>query len=304
MGTPDFAVPCMERLIADGHEIVGAVTQPDKPKGRGHKLMPPPVKELAITHGIEVFQPQTLKNEGFLPELTRLDPELIVVVAYGKFLPNYMLNYPQKGCINVHASLLPKYRGAGPIQWCIINGETETGVSTMFMGETLDGGDVILQKKTPIGEEETAGELFDRLSFMGADLLAETVALIEEGNVPREVQDDALACYAPMVTRETGIIDWTKDAKTICNLVRGTNPWPMGQTLYQGVPLKVIHATCGENACGSCGEILAVSKKGILIACGNGETLLVDEIQMQGGKRMQVCDYINGHELVVGTILE
>ncbi len=304
MGTPDFAVPCMERLIADGHEVVGAVTQPDKPKGRGQKLLPPPVKELAIAHDIPVFQPETLKNQGFLPELSKLDPELIVVVAFGKYLPKYILEYPKLGCINVHASLLPKYRGAGPIHWCIIEGETVSGVSTMFMGETLDGGDVILQTQTAIKEEETAGELFDRLSFMGADLLAETVDLIEKGEAPRTVQDDSLATYAPMVTRETGKIDWNKDAKSISNLVRGTNPWPMSHTLYQGTPMKIIHAVPGGCLEGNPGEILAVSKKGMQIACGNGENLLVDEIQMQGGKRMKVGDYINGHKIEVGTILE
>lgn len=304
MGTPDFSVPCLKQLIEDGHKVVGAVTQPDKPKGRGHKLMPPPVKELAMEHQIPVFQPETLKNEGFLPQLKELNPELIVVVAYGKILPRYILDYPKYGCINVHASLLPKYRGAGPIQWSVIHGEPVTGVTTMYMAEALDAGDMILKAETPIGEEETAGELFDRLSEMGAKLLSETVECILSGNVEREEQDEALATYAPMVNRDTGHIDWTQDAETIRNLIRGTNPWPLSYSLYQGTVMKVLHATKGPDQKGTAGEILGADKQGILVACGEGETLLIDEIQMQGSKRMQVRDYLNGHEIVVGTILE
>lgn len=253
---------------------------------------------------IPVFQPESLKNEGFLPELRELNPELIVVVAYGKILPSYILDYPKYGCINVHASLLPQYRGAGPIQWSVINGEAVTGVTTMYMAEALDAGDMILKAETPIGEEETAGELFDRLSEMGAKLLSETVDGILSGNVPREKQDDALATYAPMVNRDTGHIDWTQNAETIRNLIRGTNPWPLSYSLYQGTVMKVLHATKGPDQKGESGEILGADKQGILVACGEGETLLVDEIQMQGSKRMQVRDYLNGHEIAVGTILE
>jgi methionyl-tRNA formyltransferase len=304
MGTPDFAVPCLERLIQDGHEIVGVVTQPDKPKGRGHKLMPPPVKETALKNRIAVFQPQSLKNEGFLPELKNLQPDLIVVVAYGKILPRYVLEFPPHGCINVHASLLPKFRGAGPIQWSIIEGETITGVTTMYMGEQLDAGDMILKAETAIDDEETAGTLFDRLAVMGAELLVETLTCMESGKVPREKQDESLVTYAPMVSRETGHIDWNKDAKAIRNLIRGTNPWPLSYSVYQGQTLKIIHATQGETSCGTPGEILAADKHGIRVACGNGETLCIDEIQMQGSKRMRVADYLNGHEIAVGTILE
>ena len=304
MGTPDFAVPCLERLIADGHEIAGVVTQPDKPKGRGHKLLPPPVKETAMKHGIDIFQPQTLKNEAFLPELTRLQPELIVVVAYGKILPGYVLNFPKYGCINVHASLLPKYRGAGPIQWSIINGETVTGVTTMYMAEELDAGDMILRAETPIGKDETAGELFERLADMGSQLLGETIDCIALGDVPREPQTEALATYAPMVSKETGHIDWSKDAESIRNLVRGTNPWPLSFGFYEGQTLKIIHAIKGEDAEGRPGTILSADKSGIRVACGGGETLLIDEIQMQGSKRMRVADYLNGHTIAVGTILE
>lgn len=304
MGTPDFAVPCLERLIRDGHEIVGAVTQPDKPKGRGHKLMPPPVKETAVAHNIEVFQPLSLKNEGFLPELTRLKPELIVVVAYGKILPKYILDFPKEGCINVHASLLPKYRGAGPIQWSIIEGEAVTGVTTMYMGEALDAGDMILKAETPIGEDETAGELFDRLAVMGADLLSQTMTCVEGGNVPREQQDESLVTFAPMVSRETGHIDWNKPAAEIRNLIRGTNPWPLSYALYQEQTMKIIHAAKGEPGKGVPGEILTADKRGIRVACGSGETLVIDEIQMQGSKRMPVAAYLNGHEIAVGAILK
>lgn len=304
MGTPDFAVPCLERLIADGHEIVGVVTQPDKPKGRGHKFLPPPVKETAIQHGIDVLQPHSLKNEAFLPELTKRNPELIVVVAYGKILPRYLLEFPKHGCINVHASLLPKYRGAGPIQWSVINGDEITGVTTMYMGEELDAGDMIMKTETRIGEEETAGELFDRLSVLGAQLLAKTLIRVEAGDVPREGQDESLVSYAPMVSKETGHIDWTKDAESIRNLVRGTNPWPLSFSLYEGQTMKVIHAIKGEKEEGTPGEILSADKHGICVACGKGETLVIDEIQMQGSKRMRVADYLNGHEIAVGTILK
>ena len=304
MGTPDFAVPCLEQLIEDGHEIVGVVTQPDKPKGRGHKLLPPPVKETALKHGIDIFQPETLKNGVFLSELTRLNPELIIVVAYGKILPRYLLDFPTHGCINVHASLLPKYRGAGPIQWSIINGDTVTGVTTMFMAEELDAGDMILKAETRIGEEETAGELFDRLSVLGAQVLSKTLEGVEQGEVPRKPQDASLATYAPMVSKETGHINWRKDAEEIRNLVRGTNPWPVSYSLYEGQPMKVIHANRGDQAEGRCGEILWADKRGICVACGDGESLVIDEIQMHGSKRMRVADYLNGHEITVGTILE
>lgn len=304
MGTPDFAVPCLERLIQDEHEIVGVVTQPDKPKGRGHKLMPPPVKETALANDIEVFQPQSLKNEGFLPELKKLQPELIVVVAYGKILPRYILEFPKNGCINVHASLLPKYRGAGPIQWSIIEGEKITGVTTMYMGEQLDAGDMILKAQIPIDHEETAGTLFDRLAIMGAELLAQTLERIVAGDVPREKQDESLVTYAPMISRETGHIDWNKDAESIRNLIRGTNPWPLSYSFYQGQIVKIIHAFKGKPFKGKPGEILMADKHGILVACGDGETLCIDEIQLQGSKRMRVVDFLNGHTITVGTILE
>ena len=303
MGTPDFAVPCLDAICKKGYEVVGAVTQPDKPKGRGHKLVPPPVKELAMENDIEVFQPNSLKNDSFLRELQRLNPDLIVVVAYGKILPSYILDFPKFGCINVHASLLPKYRGAGPIQWAVINGEKTTGVTTMYMEEGLDTGDMILKEETGIYPDETAGELFDRLSGMGAELLIKTINRIEKGDAPREKQNDELSCYAPMISKETGHIDWNKTSEEIINLIRGTNPWPMSYSVYDGVPMKIIKAEKG-NKCGDCcGKIISVDKNGICVGCGDG-SVLIKEIQMQGGKRMSVESYLNGHTLNCGIVLE
>ncbi len=303
MGTPDFAVPCLQAIIDDGHTVVGVASQPDQPKGRGHKLTPPPVKVCAMENGIPVYQPETLKNDSFQGVLEEANPELIVVVAYGKILPKYILEYPQYGCVNVHASLLPKYRGAAPIQWSVINGEEKTGVTTMYMAEGLDTGDMILKAETPIGETETYGELHDRLSVMGAKLLMDTVEQIQNGTVTREVQDDSLSCYAPMLSKETGHIDWTRSGAEILNLVRGTNPWPMSYSLYEGVPMKVINAVYTGDAKGIPGEILWANKEGICIACGDGG-ILVKELQMQGSKRMRVESYLNGHEIRVGTVLE
>lgn len=303
MGTPDFAVPCLEALLKEGHTLVGAVSQPDQPKGRGHKLQPPPVKACALENNIPVFQPTKLKDGCFQEVLEETNPELIVVVAYGKILPKYILDYPKYGCVNVHASLLPQYRGAAPIQWSVINGEKVTGVTTMYMAEGLDTGDMIEKEETEIGETETYGELHDRLSVMGAELLVKTVEKLENGTAEREVQKDEDSCYAPMLNKETGHIDWTKSASEILNLIRGTNPWPMAFSLYNGVPMKVITASKAEKKSGTPGEILSADKNGICIACGE-ESVLVTEIQMQGSKRMDVASYLNGHEICVGTILE
>ena len=302
MGTPDFAVPCLTSLLDAGHTVVGAVSQPDQPKGRGHKLQPPPVKAAAVERGISVYQPATLKDGSFLEILEETTPELIVVVAYGKILPKYILDYPKYGCVNVHASLLPKYRGAAPIQWSVINGEKTTGVTTMYMAEGLDTGDMILKAETDIGDAETYGELHDRLSRMGAELLIKTVEEMEKGTAEPEKQNDEESCYAPMLNKETGHIDWSKTGAEILNLIRGTNPWPMSFSLYDGVPMKIVSASLAEKK-GKPGEILSADKAGICIACGDG-SILAKEIQMQGSKRMDVASYLNGHEIRVGTILE
>lgn len=303
MGTPDFAVPCLEALIKAGHTLVGVVSQPDQPKGRGHKLQPPPVKACALENNIPVFQPTKLKDGSFQEVLDETKPELIVVVAYGKILPKYILDFSKYGCVNVHASLLPKYRGAAPIQWSVINGEKVTGVTTMYMAEGLDTGDMIEKAETEIGETETYGELHDRLSLMGAELLIETVQKLENGTAEREIQNDEESCYASMLTKETGHIDWSKNPCEILNLIRGTNPWPMAFSLYEDVPMKIISATKAEKNGGVPGEILSADKKGICVACGAG-SVLVTEIQMQGSKRMDVASYLNGHEIRTGIILK
>ena len=243
MGTPDFAVPCLESIIkSENNNVIGVVTQPDKPKGRGHKLQPTPVKAKAVEYNIPVFQPETLKNRSFEDELKQLNPDIIVVVAYGQILPEYILNFPKFGCINVHASLLPKYRGAAPIQWSVINGDTTTGVTTMYMAKSLDTGDMIQKAEIQIGDEETAGELHDRLSLIGADLIVETIKKLSEGKAIRVPQNDSLSSYAPMLNKETGHIDWNKNSSDIINLIRGTNPWPGAFTSYKSEIMKIYKA--------------------------------------------------------------
>lgn len=303
MGTPEFAVPCLRALIDQGHEVCGAVTQPDKPQGRGHRLMPPPVKVLAQERGVEVFQPETLKDFAFKDELERLAPEMIVVVAYGKILPEYILNFPKYGCINMHASLLPKYRGAGPIQWSVINGEEKTGITSMLMEKGLDTGDMLLKVETEIGEYETAGELHDRLMVMGAELLIKTVDLAEKGELVPTKQCDDDSSYAPMLSKETAKIDWSKPARIVSKLVAGMNPWPVAHTLYKGEVLKIYKAVVLGKAKGKCGQILKADDSGIEILCSDGNSILATEVQFAGSKRMQVKDYLNGHTVEVGEIL-
>lgn len=303
MGTPEFAVPCLKALLDNGHEVCGVVTQPDKPQGRGHKLTPPPVKVLAAEHGIEVFQPDTLKNFAFKDEIDRLAPEMIVVVAYGKILPEYILDYPKFGCINMHASLLPKYRGAGPIQWSVVNGEKVTGITSMMMEKGLDTGDMLLKCETPIGEYETAGELHDRLMVMGAELLIETINQAQQGKLSPQKQCEDDATYAPMISKETAYIDWTKSAAQISNLICGMNPWPVAHTLYKGETLKIYKATVQGGVNGKCGQILKADENGIEIACGDQNVILATEVQFAGSKRMQVRDYLNGHSIDAGEIL-
>ena len=242
MGTPEFAQASLQKLIETGHNIVGVFTQPDKPKGRGYKLVAPPVKELALEHNIPVYQPEKMKDGTALSILKELNPDLIAVVAYGRILPKDILELPKYGCINVHGSLLPKYRGAGPIQWSVIDGEPVTGVTTMYMGEGLDTGDMILKKETPIGENETYGELHDRLKEIGAEALVETIALIEQGKAPREKQDDSLSSYAPILDKKIAKLDFNKPAQQLHNLIRGLSPWPVAHTTVGGKLLKVHRA--------------------------------------------------------------
>ncbi len=302
MGTPDFAVPSLQLLLDSTHEVVGVVTQPDKPQGRKQILTPPPVKALAQEHDIPVHQPVSLKNEALLPLLQETQPDLILVVAYGKLLPKYILDFPKYGCMNIHGSLLPRWRGAAPIQWSVIAGDEFAGVATMTMAEGLDTGDIYLMERTRIGARETAGELFDRLSQLGAQVLAETLVQLEQGTLVSTPQDESQATHASMLDKEMAIIDWTKSAHEIDCLIRGLNPWPIALTTLDGVRMKIYTAQ-PENGQGAAGTVLeADTKKGLLIACGTG-AIRVQELQMVGGKRMAAKDYLRGHAIALGTKL-
>ena len=305
MGTPDFAVPSLERVIEDGHEVSAVFTQPDKPKGRGYRLAPTPVKEAAARHNITVYQPLTLKDEKAIGLIKGLAPDCIVVVAYGRILPPAVLEAPRLGCVNVHASLLPRYRGAAPIQWAVINGESVTGVTTMYMAKGIDTGDMILKAQAPIGQNETFGELHDRLMAIGADTLSETLTLLREGKAPREKQDGAQSSCAPMIGKDTAEIDWNRKAAEIHNLVRGMNPHPGAHTLLFGDMFKIYATVVPEQTCDenekSPGTVIAAGDDGILVGCGNGETLLITQVQAQGGKRMGAAAYAHGHGIKSGT---
>ena len=300
MGTPDFAVPCLERLLADGHQVAGVFTQPDKPKGRGHHLQPPPVKELALARGLPVYQPATLRDGQALETLRALAPQLAVVVAYGKILPPALLAVPPLGCINVHGSLLPRWRGAAPIQWSVLSGDQQAGVTTMYLAEGMDTGDMILRRSTPVGPQETSGQLYERLAELGAQLLGETVELIAQGRAPRTPQQEEEATYAPMLTKELAAIDFMKPAAQVHNLVRGMNPWPVAHTLLEGQPLKVYAARWAKGS-GAPGQVLE-SRGRLVVACGQGAVELL-ELQAQGKKRMAAADYLRGHPLAPGTVL-
>jgi len=299
MGTPQFACPTLQRLIDRGDEIPAVVTQPDRPKGRGQKSVPPPVKELAERHGLPVLQPIKVRAPEFIESVREMNPDVVVVVAFGRILPKALLEIPRYGCINVHASLLPRYRGAAPLNWCIINGETETGVTTMLMDVGLDTGDMLLKKATPIDPDEDTSSLHDRLSLIGADLLHETLDLLVQGKLVPEKQDDALSCYAPMLKKEDGLIDWTRDARTIRNLVRGMTPWPGAFTYLDGKLVKVYRARIGEGE-GAPGTVLDAGRDGIEVACGGG-SLLLDELQLEGKKRLPVRDFLAGCRIAPGT---
>lgn len=300
MGTPDFAVPSLQALIDAGHDVCAVYTQPDKPQGRKQILTAPPVKTLALEHDIPVFQPNTLKNEDEQARLRELAPEVIIVVAYGKLLPKAVLDIPPHGCINVHGSLLPRWRGAAPIQWAVIAGDEKAGVTTMQMAEGLDTGDMLLTYETKVGEKETAGELFDRLAQSGAELLTQTLVKLDE--ITPRPQDDAQSCYAHMLDKQMAVIDWSKSAHEIDCLIRGLNPWPIALTALSGERLKVFAAE-KTNGRGEPGTVLeADPKKGLTVACGEG-ALRLTEIQLVGGKRMKATDFLRGHAIEVGTKL-
>ena len=299
MGTPDFAVASLRRLVEDGHEICGVFTQPDKPKNRGHKLMPTPVKEYALTKNLEVHQPATLRDEACLELARSLEPELIVVAAYGKLLPEALLAVPPLGSINVHSSLLPKYRGAAPINWAVLNGETVTGVSIMYMARELDAGDVILQKSTPIGETEDAQALTARLAELGAEALSEAVGALANGSASPTPQDHAQHTYAPMLGKDLSPVDWTRSAHEISCQVRGLIPWPCATTtVISGEEMKLYAVReTGEATAARPGTVVAAGKPGIDIACGDGRVLRVTELQAKGGKRMAAAAYLLGHPI-------
>ena len=300
MGTPDFAVASLRRLVEDGHEICGVFTQPDKPKNRGHKLAFSPVKEYALSQGLTVYQPTKLRDGTALELIRTLAPELTVVAAYGRILPEDILEAPRYGSINVHSSLLPKYRGAAPINWAILNGEETTGVSIMYMAKELDAGDVILQKETPIGPDEDAQALTARLADLGAEALSEAVAAIGNGTAARTPQDESRQTYASMLTKEMSPIDWTRSAREIDCQVRGLIPWPVATMELHGKPCKVFSVTILDKTTEKApGTFVAVTKKGLEVACGGGTVILVEEVQAQGGKRMRCADYLRGHPITI-----
>lgn len=303
MGTPDFALATLEGLIAAGCHLVGVYTQPDRPKGRGKKLAAPPVKQLAEKHGIPVFQPLKLRDPAAVAQLQELQPELIVVVAYGQILPQAVLDIPRFGCINVHASLLPKYRGAAPISKAIVDGERETGVTTMHMDVGLDTGDMLVKRSLAIGENETAGQLHDRLALLGREAMEETLKRLCAGELVAETQDDALSNYAPMLKKGDGLIDWAQPAAVVHNLVRGLDPWPGAYTHLSGEVLKVAGTCVDASLGGEPGSVLKADEQGVRIACGQG-ALVVGQLQLPGKKRLAAADFLRGRELPVGTRME
>ena len=300
MGTPAFAVPSLKALIEAGHDICGVFSQPDKPKNRGMKLIPTPVKECALAHDIPVFQPEKLRDGTALAQIETLDPELIVVAAYGRILPDEILSYPPRGCINVHSSLLPAYRGSAPINWAILNGDAQTGVTIMHMATELDAGDIISQAATDIGERETAEELTARLAQIGGELLVETVARIAAGTATRTPQDHDKHTLAPMLSKELSAMDLSRPARELNCQVRGLYPWPSAILELDGVRCKIMATTvCDETTDKTPGSLVQADKKGLKLACGGGTVLQIDELQPDGKKRMAATAFLAGHPMEV-----
>ncbi len=302
MGTPDFAVPSLERLIADGHEIVLAVTQEDKPKGRHQTLTPPPVKECAQKHGIAVYQPKTLKSDEAYETLQATGADVFAVVAYGKILPPRVLDIPPLGCVNVHGSLLPKYRGSAPIQWAILNGDAKTGVTTQLMNEGIDTGDILLMSERDIPDDMTAGELFDALCEDGAALLSETLVRLRKGDLQPQEQDESAASYITMLDKGMCPLDFAKDATALHNQVRGLHPWPVATCVLDDAVMKIHKTRVGGGTTAAAGTVVALSP--LTVACGNGTTLEILELQAAGSRRMAAEDFLRGHALPVGTVLK
>lgn len=303
MGTPEFAVPSLEALLKSEDEVVGVVTQPDRPKGRGHELAPPPVKIIAQQAGIPVLQPLKIRTLDFLDALAAWKPDLIAVTAFGRILHAPILNLPPMGCVNVHGSLLPKYRGAAPVQWAVINGETETGITTMLMDEGMDTGAMLLQESIPISPDDTAGTLAPRLASIGGRLLVETISRLKAGAIAPIAQDHAHATLAPLLKKEDGAIDWTAEARSIANRIRGLSPWPGAYTFYGQERWNIWRAVAAqEPAEGQPGTLLAVTKQSLTVATGSG-TLDLLEIQAANSKRMSVAQFLAGHRLSPGEQL-
>ncbi len=302
MGTPDFAVGCLEALIDAGHDVVAVYSQPDKPVGRKREIFPTPVKQCALNHGIEVRQPVSLRNAEQTEGLRQLKPDAVVVVAYGKLIPTDMLEAAPFGFINVHASLLPKYRGAAPIQWAVVNGDSHTGVTTMLLNEGMDTGDMLEKAETPIGENETAGELFERLSALGAKLIVSTLEKLEKGEITPEKQDEAQATFAPIISKEMAILDFSKSAGSLSDMVRGFNPWPIAYTILDGKRLKVYSARVAGKTNAPAGSVTR-SERSLCVSCGDGMELELLDIQLEGSKRMPAAEWLKGRSVAEGTVL-
>ena len=300
MGTPDFAAASLKKLIDKKYDIAAVFTQPDKPRDRGMKLSYSPVKELALENNIPVYQPTKLRDGTATELIKSLDPDILVVVAYGRILPDDMLEVPKYGAINVHASLLPKYRGAAPIQWAVLNGDKITGVTTMYLASEMDPGDIIYTSETEIGEFETSGELFDRLMVMGAELLDRTLRDIEAGTAPRTPQDHSKASYVKMLDKSLSPIEWAKTPREVIKQIYGLQPWPVATAELDGKVFKIYSAEYTQNKTDKApGSVVSAGKKGIEIACLDGETVLITELQAAGKKRMKASDYLLGHPIKV-----
>lgn len=304
MGTPDFAVPALECLIkSENYDVKLVVSQTDKPQGRHQELVAPPVKQLALQYGIEVFQPKTLKTDEAYEKIASVKPDFIVVAAYGKILPQRVLDIPVYGCVNLHGSLLPKYRGAAPIQWCVINGEKNTGLTSMLMDAGLDTGDILLVSETEIGENETAGELFDRLAQMGPELLLRTLAGLAAGEISPRRQEESEATYVSVLSKEMAAIDWNENAASVHNKIRGMSPWPVAKTSFNGKLLKIYSSLkTNKRSEREPGTLLAEDSR-LFVVCGEKTVLEITELQLEGAKRMAQTDFLRGHQSAAGVIL-
>jgi len=300
MGTPDFASASLKKLLDEGFNVVGVFTQPDKPKGRGMEMAYSPVKELALEAGLPVYQPAKMRDGTALSQLESLEPDILVVVAYGRILPDELLAVPQYGAINVHGSLLPAYRGAAPIQWAVLNGDRKTGVTTMYLASEMDTGDIIYTAETEIGEFETSGQLFDRLKELGAELLAKTLRDIFSGTAPRTPQDHSKASYVKQLDKSHSPIDWNKSPREVVKWIYGLQPWPVATMELEGDIYRVFAAEYTDNITDKApGKVVSAGKKGIEIACGAGETLMITQLQAPGKKRMAAADFLRGHAIKV-----